>query len=258
MSVFKGSIHIHSTYSFDGSLNLARLRDAYVSHGFDFLILSEHQEDFSPQRYKELVSTCKSLTRADFLLIPGLEFHNEAVAVHGLYEYPGDGLTMLEFLTLARSQGAFNVLVHPSNLSKLPPRDILQQLHAVEVWNVRYDGSRFPSLRNLFIWRCLSRKYALSPIFGIDFHKKEGIGTTWLQVGLDTLSSKDLLNALRNNHFKLFSGSGEWHMESLQRSRLFKICVYYYTRWFAIRFYKRMRHILPNGLTNSLKKRVNG
>lgn len=258
MQVYKGSIHIHSTYSFDGTLSLERLRDSYAASGFDFLILSEHREDFSPVGYKELVSTCDALSRNDFLLVPGLEFHSEAIAVHGLREYPEDSLPMSNFLAHTRAKGTFNVLVHPSNLRNLPPKEILLQLHAVEVWNVRYDGSRFPSFRNLTIWRRLSRNFPLASIFGIDFHKKEGIGTTWVQVDLENLSSENLLDTLRKGHFSLFSGSGEWHMESLHGKQLFEICVYHYMRWFAIRFYKKMRHLLPDTLIHFLKKLVNG
>ena len=258
MPFYKGSIHIHSNWSSDGALSLESLKKAYTSRGFHFVMLSDHLEDFTSERYRKMVSACQVLSSENFLLVPGLEFHSESVALFGLMSYPGSGMPLIDLLQTISPQGSFNAFVHPTNFGRLPSEKVISKLHALEVWNVRYDGSRFPSYRNLKFWHRLSEHFPLIPIFGIDFHNKEGIGTTWIEVELEKLSRQNLLGALKNAQFKLFARNKHWQMDHIGNGAKLQIFGYHCFRLISLAIYRKIKNHLPEIWVKQVKGIVNG
>jgi hypothetical protein len=61
-SFYKGNIHCHSTRS-DGRLTPAQQVEAYKQHGYDFLLLTEHN----------VFTDTREFDTPDFLLLPGME-----------------------------------------------------------------------------------------------------------------------------------------------------------------------------------------
>jgi hypothetical protein len=256
MSIFRGATHLHSKYSLDGHVSLKTLRDFYEKRDYNFLLMSEHYEDLSREQFCKFGEQCVDLSNDNFIIIPGIEFHNDCITVNGLRHYPLPNRPIAEML--AEDQNTFNVLVHPSNLRKFLPSPILSKLHAVEVWNVRYDGSRFPSFRNLAIWRRLSKKYPLAPILGLDFHQKENMASHYLEVKAERLSTRSLLVALQRGDYDLFSGGKKWDPSQLSLRFFILSALYYYFRLFAVKIYKNSKTVIPNSLSNHIKSYING
>ena len=80
MQLFKGNTHTHTTMS-DGDSEPAEVARWYKSHGYRFLVLSDHNVFTDPRTLAELVDS-------SFLLIPGEElsssFQKKPVHVNGL------------------------------------------------------------------------------------------------------------------------------------------------------------------------------
>jgi histidinol phosphatase-like PHP family hydrolase len=82
---FRGLIHIHTTYSYDGTVSLPDFAEIAKSRGINFIILTEHAEDFDDKKMQVLVNGCTNATHDDFLVIPGLEFNiNNEIYILGI------------------------------------------------------------------------------------------------------------------------------------------------------------------------------
>src|ERR1017187_6145167 len=73
MSTVRGVAHVHSTYSFDGCLNLHELAGFFKERGIDFVLMSEHVETLNPGIIKAYISDCQTCSNEKFLLVPGIE-----------------------------------------------------------------------------------------------------------------------------------------------------------------------------------------
>jgi len=73
MFTVRGVAHVHSTYSFDGCLNLHDLAGFFQERGIDFVLMSEHVETLDTDKINAFISDCKTCSNEKFLLIPGIE-----------------------------------------------------------------------------------------------------------------------------------------------------------------------------------------
>src|SRR3990172_6112768 len=70
----KGIIHVHSDFSRDGLCSIADLADFAREAGFQFVGLTDHAEDLSPEDMESLRRECEKHSERSFVMIPGLEF----------------------------------------------------------------------------------------------------------------------------------------------------------------------------------------
>lgn len=172
---YKGNIHCHSTRS-DGRLTPAEQVEAYKSHGYDFLLLTEHN----------VYTDTTEFNTPDFLLLPGMEitfppdmrdvreYHflvipgtREQRAQATLPQYPHDYRLKLEpFKTYedlqrqiddAYARGNMVIMNHPK-WSKVEYDEILplRNLCAVEVYN--FDSAMIENTGEAFTcWDALLR-----------------------------------------------------------------------------------------------------
>lgn len=138
----KGNLHCHSTHS-DGTLTPAELKHLYQHHGYDFLVMSDH----------DCYTDCQNLSTQDFTMINGAEItgytHTEK-RVHINVMWTGDeaGIASGQKFTLKnhaetaelmaqlRSKGCYLMLNHP-HWSMLEYNDVCEAdpYHAVEIYN---------------------------------------------------------------------------------------------------------------------------
>jgi len=79
----RGVLHVHSTFS-DGDEPLERVVETFKDGGMDFIAVSDHAEVFDEGRMREYVALCASLSSAEFLVVPGLEFALKGGSIHVL------------------------------------------------------------------------------------------------------------------------------------------------------------------------------
>src|SRR5262249_18848712 len=112
MTVYRGITHVHSTYSFDGTMSLPEIRTLCQGAGYSFALMSEHIEGMSSDGFAAFLRECRAHSDDAFLFVPGLEFHAECVSTNGLNEPVDMGYDRRRLLEECLKQDTFNVFVH--------------------------------------------------------------------------------------------------------------------------------------------------
>jgi len=194
---FKGDLHAHTVAS-DGVLTVAELARRAVSHGLDFLAVTDHNQ----------MASAASLPRLPGLtLIPGVEWthyqgHANFLGIDRPYDQPFFTNTPEEALArfaAARERGALISLNHPFepgmgfafDWQSLP-------FDCLEVWN---GPMRESNLRALGFWQSLLQQGLKIPICGgSDYHRDTPFifpGGPTTHVYSLSPGASDLLDALR-------------------------------------------------------------
>ena len=71
--IYRGAFHAHSTHSYDGKQPLAALCAELRRRGYDFLLLTEHDDTLDAAAYEKIRAECAALSNAEFLAVPGVE-----------------------------------------------------------------------------------------------------------------------------------------------------------------------------------------
>jgi len=255
---YTGLVHVHSRYSHDGKLSTEELKRMAVADGHSFILISDHCEDLDLRRCGELIGECEKQSDAGFVMVAGIEFHNQGIAVFGLERAaPGqeDPTRALEESLTGRT---FNVLVHPRGRKSEIVDAMMRRMHAVEIWNVKADGGRFPSARRIRLWRGWREKYGLKAIFGTDFHGMKERTGVHVEVELDVLSREGLMEALRAGEYRMYNREKEWDPENMSPKEMWAVKGYGLFRGVAIGAYRRAKVLMPAGLRRRGKKMVDG
>lgn len=264
-SSYRGIVHVHTCFSYDGHDDFAILVDRLRYHQLDFALLTDHVEGFSPARFAEYVTQCHAHSSGDLLLIPGLE-----------YTF-GDGPDRIELLLVGdeafveatqiehvwahkRGKDLIAILPHPVKF-RLGYSQLGAHIDLIEVWNRRYDGGFSPPRHNLSLLKAfqhLSRVYAVS---GVDYHGPSDPLDLVTIVRSQNLRSSSLLHALRDGNFhtqhkKLFLSStpqiGICRQIYLQAVRSVRAGIYRAGRW--VISYPVVQSLTSAGLRRRLKR----
>ena len=172
MSTIRVAAHVHSDWSYDGSVSLRDLAHAFGRRGYDAVLVAEHDRGFDDQRWTAHRAACARASTSRTVLVPGIEYSDAANAVHvpvwGASRFLGEGRETLALLRAARAARGFALLAHPSRRSILETLDpaILRAVDAIELWNRKYDGYA-PSREAGAV---LARQPGLLPFVSLDFH----------------------------------------------------------------------------------------
>lgn len=199
---FRGLIHIHTTYSHDGTLSLAEFVNLVKSRGYNFIFLTEHAEDFDDKKMEILVNECIKATTDNFLVIPGLEFIINGIHVLGIGIEKYINETELGKLIEKIHEGkGLAILAHTVDYNRIPyPK--LKDVDLIEIWNSRYGERISPSIKSIKImneFRKIKKTYIASG--GLDLHKLEDFIPTYLILFCARLNQRDILNSLRQGEF---------------------------------------------------------
>lgn len=172
MARIRVAAHVHSEWSYDGRFSLADLARAFRRRRYDAVLMAEHDRGFDPARWAEYRAACAAASGDGILLVPGIEYSDDANVVHvpvwGDIPFLGAGLQTGALLDTVREAGALAMLAHPGR------RDVWRRfdpqwadgLIGIELWNRKYDGYA-PSRAAAELLRATPD---LLPFFGLDFH----------------------------------------------------------------------------------------
>lgn len=206
---FRGFIHIHTTYSYDGTFSLSDLRDLVKKRRYDFMLLTEHAEDFDDEKMQMLVDECRHASDEHFLVIPGLEF-NIKDEIHLL----GTGITKNFherdpgiLIQKIHENGGIAILAHTADYKKDIPYAQLKDVDFIEIWNPRYGERLSPSMKSIKIlheFRNMKTTFIASG--GLDLHKPRDLVPVYQVVFSDGLNQKDIINSLKQGKFTTTNG----------------------------------------------------
>jgi len=176
-------IHAHTNLSHDGAINMALYQQLLLQNNIKKVYITDHAEDFSPERYEWLVGECKSRG-----LVPGLEFSlngetNQHFLAHNLSRYISTNNMNLEQALAELSRNSERVIwAHPRiAFRKLRKpaywREMLQILamvDGVEVYNPK-EGKRAKFILSMVAIAWLSAVFYGFHLLliGQDFHRPE-------------------------------------------------------------------------------------
>ncbi len=226
MPLFKGLLHVHSSYSGDAEHSLHQLVELGRRKGYSFIGMTEHSESLDPGKTAAYVQECRRISNADCLLIPGIEF-TCAGDLHligfGVTRYT-DSQDPLQVSRLIRDDGGVVILAHPRRYNYAVPPEVASTLHGIEVWNAGYDGRYVPDYRSLRLLRSL--RMQIGPLLaygGEDLHRESRSPHVHIQLTCQELREDMVLRALRqgdfvvsNSYFQLGAGSRQGWMALTQ------------------------------------------
>jgi predicted metal-dependent phosphoesterase TrpH len=206
----RGVLHVHSVFS-DGEESLERIAERFRFLGMQFVVVSDHAETFDQARMDAYVRLCASLSKAGFLVIPGLEFAMHGGHIHMLgygitTRFRFDGIEKL--VEGIHAQGGLAVLAHPDGASAHLIAPVRTMLDGVEIWNGRHDSLWAPrpaSIQLLHRIQKVNRK-ALA-YCGIDLHAAaQARKPVYVSVDADRLDRTSIISALAAGRFTLCAG----------------------------------------------------
>lgn len=224
MLEIRGVIHVHSTHSRDGEMELTRLAQAFRDGGCHFVAMTEHAEDLSPETMAGFVERCRALSTERFCLVPGLEI-DSTEGLHllgiGLSRYVGEGPADA-IIAAIHGQGGLAVLAHPKPGTDGLLRALRELPDGIELWNTKYDSRFAPRLHRFAMLRRLrGRKPALFGCCSVDFHWPRQYREASVVLRAESPAPEAILRALRAGRFVCEVGTTRFRPDGrLSRSHL--------------------------------------
>jgi hypothetical protein len=207
-NVVEGIFHIHSHYSYDGRLSLTQLKDECLRRGLRFVLLTEHARGFDQEQFNRFVSECSQLSDERVLLVPGLEFdfaeqNDTHVLMAGLKTMAG-GNTINQIVGSAAKQDALIVVAHPVRNGHHIPKNIVDIIDGIELWNTSYNSRYLPDEKAITLLIHLRRSNnRLIGLGGLDLHGIEGFRGLRIRLKERFEHSADLISLIRNGKFSI-------------------------------------------------------
>jgi len=168
---------MHTTLSYDGKLSLAQLKSFLQEHCYQFICVTDHSPDVSPQQWETFKQECRQLSDSDFIVVPSIEYTcTDRIDIMGIgletITSETDPKTVIEHI---HKNNGLAILCHPTKLDYTFDRDWVQHLDGIELWNVGYDGKFLPQWKSIQAFRRLRQwKQDMLAFFGMDLHGTPG------------------------------------------------------------------------------------
>jgi hypothetical protein len=264
--MLKGAAHVHTTFSYDGKVEIRKLHALFASRGFDFVLLSEHLEHLDLTRIRQIFDTCAAVSDDRCLLIPGIEIDDLHILIFGIHR-PESFTTPLALAEDAFRHRALVIVSHPVKLRRGIPDAVLPMISGVEIWNTRYDGRRAPRPMSLALFRRLQRspeRHApgpLVPFCGMDLHRESDFSPVSLTVECAGRGAAEIVDAIRAGRVRICHHGRPIPIDSTtpawRRAAYMLRCraasAFYDT---ATGLYRRIRSFVPPALRRSAKRWV--
>jgi hypothetical protein len=208
-----GIYHIHSDYSYDGTNSLGEIADWARARGIRFVLLTEHDLGFDPEKFEKYRAECSKFS-GDVLLVPGMEYevihcgaivHIGAVGVQVLLDRLVLDQGILALVDAIHSHGGLALLHHPNNIKHVLTREHVEAFDFIELWNTKFDCDFAP---NLQFTRWLRGMGSRGPyMVSADIHEvgrfhKKNTAFIDMDFGSDNLDLAGIAHRLKNRHYR--------------------------------------------------------
>jgi len=204
---FRGLIHIHTTYSYDGTLSIPDVVNLVKPKHNDFIILTEHAEDFDDKKMQTFVDECSYMSNEAFLVIPGLEFNINGIHILGIgIEKYIQETEPEELIRKIHENNGLAILAHTVDYAAIPYA-MVKDVDLIEIWNPRYGERLAPSIASLKVlheFRKMKKTYRATG--GLDLHTMKDLVPLYQRVFSDRLTRGDILNSLKGGEFTTTNG----------------------------------------------------
>lgn len=201
---FKGIIHVHSKFSYDGRHTLEEIALFARKLGYSFVGVTEHSDTFDEGRMSDFVKECRRFSDSALVLIPGIEFtceKNLHLLGLGVEHFTAikDPILVAQFI---KAQGGLAIVAHPIRYNYKIPSGLEAEINGIEIWNAGYDGRFVPNDRSIALWQTLrKRNEVLLAYGGQDLHGITDHCHVKLTVSCDELTEGAILRALKEGNY---------------------------------------------------------
>lgn len=224
-----GIVHVHSDYSHDGKDSLERLRSLALKRDIAFVGLTDHAEDLTPERFADYVAKCRTLSDDRVRLIPGLEYRFAGhkglhLLALGLRKWI-EPTTPAEFIEQTRGAASLTILAHPVLAHYRIPREVLDGIDAIEVWNASYNTRYLPDPRAIRLLHAVRRtRPTVIGTAGLDQHDGQNDRETRVVIEdvdepLVALKTGRFTNRGRTMHFNSAAALTSLQLRALETAR---------------------------------------
>ena len=198
---FKGNLHMHTTHS-DGRLNVAEASAYYAERGYDFIAVTDHMVPFIGAELND---------KLPLIVLDGIELdgrdaqgsYYHMVCIGGVYGI-SKGMSLMEALEKARSQGSFIVWAHPHWSGNTAAEGLRHEFHGMEVYNHLSEIATGKG-KGAFHWdSVLEQKPDILGLATDDNHFFEGYPPQvggWIMVNAPELSPEAIMTSIRRGNF---------------------------------------------------------
>ena len=218
---YRGNTHVHTVLCGHADSSPETVTKWYHDHGYNFLVLSEHNKFIDPTKVKLPIDK-----RKDFILIPGQEItsrrhiHSTAMNITRLipwgYSHRDKHKEIQRHVDDTQAVNGVNILNHPTWHNAVAPQDVfpVKRLYMFELFNTEFHkiGPKYPSDE---IWwdRMLTQGLVMYGVGGDDAHqfkrfnlKDSNPGRGWVMVRSASLNANAITAAMWNGDFYTSTG----------------------------------------------------
>jgi hypothetical protein len=221
MKGVRGILHAHSEFSFDSTTPLAAVRELAREKGLGFVVQTEHSNELTQDAHRRFVSEAHALSDDRFLMVPGVEYATEDNKIHVLVigvETFWDDLRLCpldrlgELLDRVRLAGGLSVFAHPERADAIErmPRDVLDRIDAVEVWNGKTDRWGPSPRATQDVVRRRREGRPAPALVGLDLHRPGDYTPVGIEFDAMPDNAQVLVATIRARRYRAFIGPFRW------------------------------------------------
>lgn len=174
MNRYRVVTHAHSSWSYDGSWQVADLAERLSFFGVHLLMMTEHSQRFDSGNMGLYRQECAAASNNKIRVLPGIEYSTPKNNIHiltwGIDEYLGEEVSVEAILDAVEACKGIAIFAHPSRRDawKKFKATWARQLYGMEIWNRKTDNvARSPHACALI------KEHRLRPVVSLDFHRKK-------------------------------------------------------------------------------------
>ena len=205
MAGLRGTVHCHTTHSFDGTMDHAQLREYFLERGLRFVCLTEHIEYLDQGKVNAIFEACEANSDDEFLFIPGMEMDYFKIYFLGLKPCEVDFTDHRSQFESMLPHAEMCVFSHPIKARYDYPQWLIDLCDGVEILNTKHDGRHYfrPQSEKL-LERVRRQRPSTIGLAGMDFHGPKQYSATHLVLRNPiSLTREAVLHELRAGAFDI-------------------------------------------------------
>jgi len=212
---YRGNTHTHARFSDENDSNdVPVIAGWYQEAGYDFLLLSEHNDHVA---IKKVISHDEAADSFDFIILSGLELSNDRdLTALGIDRYIGDETSLQDGVSKIIAANGVPILNHPQD-PIVTAKDFLVTagLNHLEVFN---GGRPEDTPATEMLWDSLLSSPDGRLVYAVasddNHYKKANVGRGWIMVKSPALSKNDIEENIREGNFYATTGVllNEYHV----------------------------------------------
>jgi hypothetical protein len=185
--LLKIDIHIHTTNSPDGSVEIEQIPTIIKMKGLDGIAITDHDRFFN----EEINGV---------ITIPGIEVSTKEGHLLGLGDVGciSPGLSVDETVRTIHSRGGVAILAHPYDVVRggIRPSQVTERLDGIETIN----SKAHPYSLTKYLAEKASKRLGIPTFGGSDSHIPETIGDAYTCIESRSCSTDDIVHAIRRGN----------------------------------------------------------